>query len=259
MKAVAFILSFCWIIGLPAQALAPMMDTALAADQMAIDPMGFIYLYHKASHQVCKYNQQLELQQCLGLNKSRSGVRIDATDPLKPVLYYPGEFLIQSLDFQWNVLSIREEPMLNDQATLCNLDSDQMLLFDGYNLSVLQLASGKTMYPKWSNPMAIRSGGSNGLKKVEDHVFLFIGSWGIRRFTLELFETNQWMIPGMTHADCTKNTCFYSLGETLYRFDLTTGIETKLYTAENPISSLAVTDQLLGVLVAGNLKLFRLP
>lgn len=259
MKWLACFLSLVSWGTISSQSMHLLLDTVMEIDQVALDPIGNLYLYTSSNKVLSKINPHFELMYQTSINKSHSPPRMDVSDPLKPILYYPGEFLIQQLDAQGSILITRDASDLNEYSALAYFDQDRIVIYNGYTLALQDAPSGNSTSQHSRTQIVSSAGTRNDLKKVQDNLYLFQRENGILKFTAELFETHRWLIPGMECADCDEGGCYLILQGSLYHMDPDSGTLTILSNVDGQVKGLAVGAQRMAILYHNRLKLFQKP
>lgn len=245
--------------GMVAQTFSPVIDTPVAAASVVLDPLDNIYLLNAVDKSIARFTPAF---QPLARSSFREGwdlLKLDAGDPFKLLLYYPGAFRIAVLDAQLSTISQVDEPKLGDQALICHYDGNSYVLFDGTTLQIQHIGNPRTqpMPYRIPDPMQRTPQGSL-LKKVGEFLYLFRPGRGIRRYTADLFEDRSWTDPQIMHADVDGEFLYFAKYKTLYRQDLLTGSVEELYTATSSIHSLSVGKQRLSLLEGKRLHTWKL-
>ncbi|MCC6754701.1 MAG: hypothetical protein IT266_12035 [Saprospiraceae bacterium] len=242
-----------------AQTFSPVIDTPVAAASVVLDPLDNIYLLNAVDKSISRFTPDYKLLARATFQEGWDLLRLDAGDPFKLLLYYPGAFRIAVLDAQLSTIIQVDEPKLGDQSLVCHYDGNSYVLFDGATLQIQQIGNPRTqpMPYRLPDPMQRTPPGSR-LKKDGEYIYLFRPGNGLRRFTNNLFENRSWVDPQIMHADVDGQFLYFVKYKTLYRQDLLTGAVAELYTAGSSIHSLSVGKQHLALLEGRLLHTWKL-
>lgn len=257
----SFILS-CFLIffHLPAylQELKLWIDTTVEADLVQLDALGNIYLLNQDSKTLRKLDPDFKLLYQTSLQNNWNAAGLDVSDPFKIILYYPGDYKIHLLDAQLSLIQTLDEAELNEKSVVCHYDSDRLIIYDGNKLSIKNYKTENIENSTYGGLHFVSNAGDVSLRKQKNTIYYIRKNKGLFAYTTQLFEEKKWPDPDMEKADLNEHYLIKIKNNIIFGLKLNNAMETKLYTANELIKSLAVMNHKVGILEGNRLRIWTL-
>lgn len=257
-----FILSFLVVVLLNsnnnAQNYQLILDSLVDASEVYLDPLNQIYLVHSKEKYIQKLDPEFNLLWKIDFKYHWDNIRLELSDPFKPLIYFPGDYYLALTDDRLNELNRIEEPLLSSNAELCRLNGNEYALYDG---NALAIRNNQTNQFRNSGiilrPNRVSSTGRPHLKSNRSDIYLGFPEYGILQFNDQLFKIREYVIPDLIHFDLSNEQILCVRQNNLIKINLLDASETILYVFPQTIISFTANTDRLAVLGAGRLTVFR--
>ncbi|MBK8954489.1 MAG: hypothetical protein IPM34_02900 [Saprospiraceae bacterium] len=254
------ILNLLWIAVFTSaysQTLKLLLDTAIQADLIQLDPLGNIYVLRQSDKTLLKYDVNFKLLHQTTLQNNWNEVALDVSDPFKLILYYPGDFQMSLFDAQLHLIQTLYEPELSENTRICHFDSERLILYDGNKLYIKNYHTQQIENSIYSGLNLPVKGRDVSILKFQDKIYFICRYVGIQSFTTQLFEHDHWKDPDLETASLNSKSIYKIKNNKIFGFSQKTGIETELYSGINRIRQLSTSHDKVAILEGGRLKLFN--
>lgn len=242
----------------PAQEYSLILDSLVAAQQVYLDPLNQIYLIYTKEKLIKKFDQNFNLLWKKEVKYQWDNLQLDLSDPFKPILYFPGDYYLSLLDDRFTELNRIDEPLLHQNAILCRLNGNEYAVFDGNALTIRNNQTNQTRYSGiLERPHSPDTQIKTKLKSNRSEIFLSFPGSGIVQFNDQLFKTQEWKIPELSHFDLADEHIFLFKNGSLYRFNVLDSIEKYVISVPKTIESLTANAERLAFLNSGRLTILQ--
>lgn len=261
MRKLKFILSLLLCVLLNsnnyAQAYKLILDSLVDAREVYLDRLNQIYLVNSKDKFIQKLDPDFKLLWKIEFKYHWDNIRLDLSDPFKPLIYFPGDYYLALTDDRLNELNRIDETLLSMNAELCRLNGNEYAVYDGNAITIRNNQtnqfrhSGIIIRPN-TVPQTVRA----QLKSNKGDIYLCFPGYGIMQFNDQLFKIKELVIPNLGHFDLASEQLLFIKNNNLFKINPLDAYETIIQEfPENIVSFSANTDR-LAVLGGGKLTVF---
>jgi hypothetical protein len=187
-----------------------LLDTMIHGDAVYLDPLNQIYIINDKEKSITKFKLPFQFLKRTGFNQGWDRAIMDVSDPFKSILYYPGDFKIRILDESLAEISMYDESELNSESAVSHFTTDYIAIYSNNFLKLKNYAQQKTISSdRLSDFHSEKIFVSTLLKQSDEYLYLLKPGSGITRYTNQLFEDLNWLIPDVEQFDVNGDDIYY--------------------------------------------------
>ncbi len=228
-------------------------------DRVYADPLNQFYILNHRERSLSKLDVHLNLIKKTSFKQSWDLIQLDVSDPFKILLFYPGNYKLEVIDGNLEVIARFDEIELNSEACAAYFSTNQIIIYSNGQIKLKDyLNHSEIQSALIDQPQANDLHKKNQIKRSNSYIYLFQESYGVRRFTDQLFEDKSWMMKNIRSIDLSNQNLFFEEDNQLIRFSLENQMQQKIYQFKERKHSYSVNGNYLIILDGNQLLLYLL-